>query len=143
MKKLIIMIVSSFVIQYFIMPFVMINNFTYFTFSLGKVYISLLMGFLMGIVEMLMHDMRYNSMSTNYYIGLVISSIICIYLYRLQIGITDAQYLEEMIEHHSMALLTSGIIEKKSDNYEVVALSKNIIQVQNDDILKMRDLLHI
>ena len=46
-----------------------------------------------------------------------------------------------MIEHHSMALLTSERIVKKTDNYDVAALSKTILQQQTDEIIKMRDIL--
>ena len=55
--------------------------------------------------------------------------------------IDDEDYLREMIEHHSMALLTSEKIVKKTDNYDVAALSKIILQTQTDEIIKMRDIL--
>ena len=141
MKKVAMMIISSFIIQYFIMPPFMVNTITEITFTLGNAYLSLFMGLLMGVVETIMYDMRYNVMSMKYYIVLFIASAICIYLYRKQIGINDKQYLEEMIEHHSMALLTSKEIMKKTDNYEVSALSKNILQQQTDEIIKMRYIL--
>ena len=46
-----------------------------------------------------------------------------------------------MIEHHSMALLTSQEILKKTDDYDVSKLAKNIIQTQEDEIKIMRRLL--
>ncbi len=135
------MIISSFIIQYFIMPPFMVNSITDITFTLGKAYLSLFMGLLMGVVEIIMYDMRYNVTSVKQYVSLFVASAVCIYLYRCQIGVTDKQYLEEMIEHHSMALLTSEKIVKKTDNYDVAALSKNILQNQTDEIIKMRDIL--
>jgi hypothetical protein len=135
------MIISSFIIQYFIMPPFMVNSITDITFTLGNAYLSLFMGLLMGVVEIIMYDMRYNVTSVKYYISLFAASAACVYLYRCQIGVTDKQYLEEMIEHHSMALLTSERIVKKTDNYDVAALSKNILQNQTDEIIKMRDIL--
>ena len=135
------MVISSFIIQYFMMPLLMVNSITDITFTIGKAYLSLCMGLLMGVVETIMYDMRYNVTSVKYYIVLLIASAICIYLYRKQIGINDKQYLEEMIEHHSMALLTSERILKKTDNYDVAALSKIILQQQTDEIIKMRDIL--
>lgn len=135
------MIISSFIIQYFIMPPFMVNSITDITFTLGNAYLSLFMGLLMGLVEVIMYDMRYNVMSVKYYVGLLIMSAICVYLYRYQIGINDKQYLEEMIEHHSMALLTSERIVEKTENYDVAALSKSILQTQTDEINKMRDIL--
>jgi len=141
MKRLAMMIIIIFIIQYFIMPPFMVNSITDITFTLGNAYISLFMGLLMGLVEVIMYDMRYNVMSVKYYVGLLIMSAICVYLYRYQIGINDKQYLEEMIEHHSMALLTSERIVEKTENYDVAALSKSILQTQTDEINKMRDIL--
>ena len=46
-----------------------------------------------------------------------------------------------MIEHHSMALLTSEEILKKTDNYDIAKLAKNIIQTQSDEINTMKNLL--
>lgn len=135
------MIISSFIIQYFIMPPFMVNNITDITFTLGNAYLSLFMGLLMGVVEVIMYDMRYNMMSVKYYVSLFVASAVCVYLYRYQIGINDKQYLEEMIEHHSMALLTSEKIVEKTENYDVAALSKIILQTQTDEIIKMRDIL--
>ena len=141
MKNVAIMVICSFIIQYFIMPPVMVNRIADITFTLGNAYLSLFMGLLMGVVEVMMYDMRYNVTSVKYYIALFAAAAVCVYLYRYQIGITDKQYLEEMIEHHSMALLTSEKIVKKTENYDVAALSKIILQQQTDEIHKMRDIL--
>ena len=59
----------------------------------------------------------------------------------MQLGINDKEYLKEMIEHHSMALLTSEEIETKSSNYKVKKLAKNIINNQTNEIEYMRKLL--
>jgi uncharacterized protein (DUF305 family) len=64
-----------------------------------------------------------------------------IYLYRAQKYITDREYVKEMIEHHSMALLTSNKILEKTDDYNVSKLAKNIIQKQEDEIRDMKGIL--
>ena len=46
-----------------------------------------------------------------------------------------------MIEHHSMGIFTSEEILKKTDNYEVAKIAKNIIQTQNDELRTMRELI--
>ena len=46
-----------------------------------------------------------------------------------------------MIEHHSMALLTSNKILEKTDDYNVSKLAKNIIQKQEDEIRDMTRVL--
>ena len=62
-------------------------------------------------------------------------------LYRNQVAIYDKEYLKGMIEHHSMALLTSEEILKKTDNYDIAKLAKNIIQTQQDEIREMEGLV--
>ena len=64
-----------------------------------------------------------------------------VYLYRKQVAIDDKQYLEGMIEHHSMGIFTSEEILKKTDNYEVAKIAKNIIQTQNAELSAMRELI--
>lgn len=139
---MIIMFIGSFVIQYFFMPPIMIEQFSDFTNSTGKAYMSIIMGIFMVLMEVAMHDHQYDVCSTNFYIGLVAALILFIYLYRKQVTIKDKQYLEGMIEHHSMALLTSKEILKKTDDYNVAKLAKNIIESQENEIKVMKSLLN-
>jgi len=137
-----IMFIGSFVIQYFFMPPIMIEQFSDFTNSTGKAYMSIIMGIFMVLLEVAMHDHQYDVCSTNFYIALVLLLILFIYLYRKQVAIKDKQYLEGMIEHHSMALLTSKEILKKTDDYNVAKLAKNIISSQENEIKIMKSLLN-
>ena len=139
---MIIMFIGNFVIQYFFMPPIMIEKFSDFTNSTGKAYISIIMGIFMVLLEVAMHDHQYDVCSTNFYIGLVAALILFVYLYRKQVAIKDKQYLEGMIEHHSMALLTSKEILKKTDDYNVAKLAKNIISSQENEIKIMKSLLN-
>jgi len=138
---MIMMFIGSFLIQYFVMSPIMTNKIENITNSLGKVYLSTLMGLFMILLEIAMHDHQYDVFSVKNYVfvgGLV---LVVIYLYRTQKYITDKQYLEEMIEHHSMALLTSNRILEKTNDYNVSKLAKNIVQTQMDEIQRMKDML--
>ena len=119
----------------------MSNNISNITNSLGKVYLATIMGLFMVIIEITMRDMQYGAFNVMYYSIFGGLLILFIYFYRTQYAIKDRQYLEEMIEHHSMALLTSEQILKKTDSYNVSKIAKNIIQTQKDEILEMRNLL--
>jgi hypothetical protein len=119
----------------------MVNDVNNITNSLGKVYISIIMAILMGISEVIMTDISLKMIHWNYYLALLLLLSIFYLLYTMQIGINDKEYLKEMIEHHSMALLTSKEIEAKSSNYKVKKLAKNIINNQSDEIKYMRKLL--
>jgi hypothetical protein len=135
------MFIASFIIQYFAMPPIMISSNKYFTNSIGKMYLSVIMGLFMVLVEVGMHDHQYSVVSTYTYLWVIILLATTIYLYRKQIGVNDKQYLAGMIEHHSMALLTSEEILNKTDDYNIAKLAKNIIQTQTDEIREMEDLL--
>jgi hypothetical protein len=135
------MVIGSFVIQYFAMSLLMTSKLQDIRNSLSKFYISAIMGLLMGILEVFMHDLSMMKISMKYYIPLIVLLIIFVVAYRVQFYILDKDYLREMIEHHSMAIFTSNEILNKTHNYEVTKLAKNIIETQNEEIKKMNDLL--
>lgn len=138
---MIVMFIGSFIIQYFLMPPIMVTSRSEITNNLGKVYMSVTMGLFMVLLEVMMHDHQYHVLSLNLYAILIVGLVLFIYLYRKQIAITDSQYLEGMIEHHSMGILTSEEILKKTDNYDVAKLAKNIIQTQKDEIRMMKSII--
>ena len=138
---MIFMFVGSFIIQYFLMPPVMVNSIKDITNNVSKAYSAIIMGLSMVIIEIMMHDHQYDVMSFNWYAILFSLIALFIYLYRKQVGINDKQYLEGMLEHHSMSLLSSEEILKKTNDYNIAKLAKNIIQTQTDEIRDMREIL--
>jgi Ca2+/Na+ antiporter len=119
----------------------MTNSYKNITFSLGKFYISVIMALLMGLLEVLMYDNHLRVISIYYYLFLVFLLVIFIYLYRNQIYIEDKDYLYEMIEHHSMAILTSEEILQKTNSERVKKLAENIITTQQKEINYMKELI--
>jgi len=65
------------------------------------------------------------------------------YLYKIQFGVNDKNYIREMIEHHSMALLTSKQIIKKTDNSYVANIAQRIINTQESEIQEMRNIINL
>lgn len=139
--NILFMMVASFIIQYIIMSLIMTNNYSNITFSMGKFYISVIMALLMGLVEVLMLDMHSGIISIQYYLGLGFALIIFLYVYRNQMYIDDKEYLKEMIEHHSMALLTSEEILQKTRSERVKKLAETIISTQEEEIKYMQQLI--
>ena len=130
-----IMFISMFIIQYVFMSYIMTNQVDNITNSLGKVYMSTIMGLLMIII------MSYNNVEhLCVYIALL---ILCIYLYKTQFGVNDKNYIREMIEHHSMALLTSKQIIKKTGNNYVADIAQRIINTQESEIQEMRNIIKL
>ena len=90
-----------------------------------------------------MYDYHMGSISIIYYLFLFLSLSIFVYLYRNQSYIYDKDYLSEMIEHHSMALLTSDEILQKTTSERVKRLAENIASTQKAEIEYMGKLLKL
>jgi hypothetical protein len=142
-QSLFIMIFGSFIIQFFFMSTLMTNTPLNIRPSLGKFYMSVIMALFMGFLEVGMYDYHMGSISIFYYLSLGLLSCVFIYLYRNQVYIYDKEYLNEMIEHHSMALLTSDEILQKTRSERVKRLAENIISTQQAEIEYMNKLLNV
>ena len=139
--RLIVMFIGSFIIQYFLIPPIMVNSIKDITNNVGKFYTVIIMCLLMGTLDVIMFDQRYGVISYHLYTLFLSFIALFTYLYRKQIAVNNKQYLEGMIEHHSMSIFTSEEILKKTNDYHIAKLAKNIIQIQNDEIKMMQDLL--
>jgi hypothetical protein len=141
MYSLWFMMIGSFIIQILVMGLIMTNSYKNITFSVGKFYMSVIMALLMGLLEVLMYDIHMRVISLYYYVTLFFMLCMFVYLYRYQIYIEDKDYLEEMIEHHSMAILTSDEILQKTKSERVKKLAESILTTQEKEIDYMRQLL--
>jgi len=121
---------------------IMTNSYKNITFSIGKFYMSVIMAVLMGLIEVLMFDIHMRTISYIYYLSLFFVLVTFVYLYRNQFYVDDKEYLKEMIEHHSMALLTSEEILQNSHSERVKKLAENIISTQEKEIEYMRQLIN-
>jgi Ca2+/Na+ antiporter len=135
------MMIGSFIIQMLVMSFIMTNTYKNIRFSIGKFYMSVIMAVLMGILEVLMYDIHMRIISVSYYLTLFFVLCVFIYLYRNQMYIEDKDYLEEMIEHHSMAILTSDEILQKTKSERIKKLAESILTTQEKEIEYMKQLL--
>ena len=135
------MMIASFIIQLIFMSSIMTDSYKNITFSIGKFYMAVIMAILMGLTEVLMFDTHMKTVSGIYYLSLFFVLVMFVYLYRNQVYIEDKDYLNEMIEHHSMALLTSEEILQKTHSERVKKLAENIIVTQEKEIEYMRQLI--
>jgi hypothetical protein len=140
-NSLLFMMIGSFIIQLSVMSLIMTNAINNITFSVGKFYISVIMSILMGLLEVVMFDVHMRTISYPYYLVLCFILTIFVYLYRNQMYIEDKDYLREMIEHHSMAILTSEEILQKTHSERVKKLAENIIITQEKEIEYMKLML--
>ena len=105
--------------------------------SINDLYMALLMtGWMFFLQGLVMKQMTYVLMG----LALVIVSLIAI---RYQILVTQEQYLQGMIPHHSMAVfLSKKQIEKSGNNDKILGgLPFSIIQGQDTEIELMKQML--
>lgn len=136
-KMLIYMFISMFLIQYFISSYIMTDHHENMTNSTGKIYMCIIMGLFMVLMDILLNDM----FDVKLFITITSLILFFIYLYRIQFAINDKNYIREMIEHHSMALLTTKNILEKTQNPAVNNLATKILLTQKKEIEDMHYLL--
>jgi hypothetical protein len=131
------MFINMVIIQFVGMSYVMTDRVSDIKSSLGKLYISVIMGLFM-VVAGVLSNQRINLTSLVIFVTLLSGSI---YLYKIQYGITDKEYVKEMLEHHSMALLTSKNILQKTKNPMVSNFAAKIYNTQEKEIKEMAVLI--
>jgi len=130
----------SFIVQYCFLPPLIVNSLTDIKNTVDKAYIASIVSLFMVATEVFIHDYKYNVLSLNIYIGIVVLLIIFIYFYRNQIGITEKQYLDSLIESKSNEMFISKKIVKNSYNFNVIKTAKDTIENNKNDIWLIKQL---
>ena len=139
------------IIQFIIMTIIgiLFNPMNILAFRINDLYLSLTLfygGLLMASNMIWSHEIiHYLSMGHFniyvFFIGIILSISISIFLLRKQFLVNDKQWLKRMISHHSTALTTSHNIKNKTENPIVNKLANDIIDVQEEEITLMKNLL--
>ena len=116
-QDILFLIIITFLVQYFIMARVTVESSKYITNSLGKIYSSTIIAIFVPIIYVLMIDFKQGTVSCNYYIGLGLIVGIITYAYRNQLGVTDYDWANWMIEHQSTGILVSQPVSNVSTNF--------------------------
>jgi len=140
-KKLLLMIVISFIIMYAVM-FLNVDKANHIFLSTSRTYMALLMSLPMAIIMIAMMSKMYPNKKLNSLIvvGAVILFGIVLAGLRTQTPVGDIQYMKAMIPHHSSAIMTSKNAEITDP--EVKKLSIGIIESQEREIAQMKSILH-
>lgn len=131
------MFIGMFLFQYFIMSYIMTNQLENISNSIGKLYMCIIMGLFMFLLDILFNQMN----DTRLVLPICGLILLFIYLYRIQFGVDEKNYIKEMVEHHSMALLTSKNILEKTKNPAVINFATKILVTQEQEIADMRYLM--
>lgn len=137
-EQMMIMFIVSFFIHYFFMSLLMADSIENIMNSIGKYYLAVIISITMLLTEIVMSNGKHSDMNIVMWSTMLVIFII---LYRNQVLVDDKQYLREMIEHHSMAILTSDEIRKKSKNRKILEISNRILKTQKHEINEMKELL--
>jgi hypothetical protein len=133
---------ASFFIHYFFMSAFMTAELADIRPSLGKFYAGSIMALLMVIIEIAMYHTMHPYMSLWIYVAPAALIVALVAAYRTQYGVSERQYLEEMIEHHSMAILTSQRILEKQPSPPVARIAADILETQKKEIVAMRAIIN-
>ena len=123
------------VLHLFVMPFVMIASPWDFRLSLTQFYAAVFMSAAMVACMGLTFAMDVGT-----WIVVAVLLTISVIGLRFQIGVSDAEYLHDMIPHHSMAVLTSRARLEKATDPGVRILAKDILAAQEKEIAVMKGL---
>jgi len=139
-KTFFTMIGASSVLMYLAMY---LNNYSWdhIFFSEMRLYMNLLMTAIMAMVMLWFMRHMYTNKRTNQYIvgGSVALFVVALFLIRSQTLVDDVDYMEAMIPHHSVAILTSE--RAQINDPRVRALADDIIAAQKKEIEEMKKLI--
>ncbi len=134
------MILTSAILMYGVM-YLNTYEVDHIYFSEMRMYMTLLSTAVMAVVMLgfmlhMLKDRRIN-------IGILLVSVLVFassfYLMRNQTTIDDVDYMEGMIPHHSIAILTSG--RANIEDPRVRQLADDIIEAQEREIKEMKELI--
>ncbi|WP_168412930.1 DUF305 domain-containing protein [Bacillus salacetis] len=107
-------------------------------FSETRAYMALLMGATMAVIMLLFMTHMLKNKKAN--IGILAGSVIVfglsLFLLRSQVLVDDVDYMEAMIPHHSIAILTSE--RAQIEDPRVRKLADGIIKAQRKEIAEMK-----
>ncbi len=110
-------------------------------FSEMRLYMNMLMTAIMALVMLWFMRHMYTDKKINTYItgGSIALFAVALFLVRSQMLVDDVDYMEAMIPHHSIAILTSE--RAQISDPRVRALADEIIAAQRKEIEQMKRLI--
>jgi hypothetical protein len=126
------MFFGMFLISLLMTP-IMINSLADYRLSLNQLYMASFMGFAMVLLEATMHPMPVAA-----WLITVIGLVFSVMAYRSQWLVGDREYLNDMIPHHSMAVLTSRTRLERTMDRRIKQIAETILNAQVKEIGLMK-----
>ncbi|MFO7680133.1 MAG: DUF305 domain-containing protein [Chloroflexota bacterium] len=135
------MIGTSMVVMFFLMYLNSYQIFEHAWFSETRLFMTLIMGAAMMFIMLAFMLGMYKNSKVNVAIftGSVLLLLLSVWLVRSQITVTGVDYMEAMIPHHSIAILTSE--RSGIEDPRVRELADEIIAAQRREIKEMEWLI--
>ncbi|EPH97698.1 MULTISPECIES: DUF305 domain-containing protein [unclassified Enterococcus] len=138
--KFLLMIAVSTVVM-FGMMYLNVYELDHIFFSRTRVFMALMMGAVMAVIMLLFMWKMYENKKMNVLILTASILVFCgsLFMVRSQATVDDTAWMKAMIPHHSIAILTSR--RANLEDPEVKELAEKIIQAQEEEIDKMKELI--
>lgn len=139
--KFLAMIGTSMILMYGLTYLNSSQIFEHAWFSETRLFMTLMMGGSMSIVMLafMLGMYRNTQLNAAIFLGAILLIASAIWLVRSQVTVTDVDYMEGMIPHHSIAILTSE--RANIDDLRVRELADEIIAAQLREIKEMEWLI--
>ena len=137
-----VMIATSMVVMFFLMYLHSYLIIDHAWFSETRLFMTLIMGAAMMVVMLSFMLGMYRATSIN--LGIYALAVVLfgssLWLVRSQVTVSGVDYMEGMIPHHSIAILTSE--RARIEDYRVRELADEIIEAQRREIKEMEWLIN-
>lgn len=140
-RKFFLMITTSVVVMFFLMYLHSYQLLDHAWFSETRLFMTLIMGAAMMVIMLgfMLGMYRSRAMNLSIFLGSGVLFAVALYLVRSQVTVTGVDYMEGMIPHHSIAILTSE--RAKIKDPRVRKLADDIIEAQRKEIKEMEWLI--
>lgn len=140
-RRFFAMIVTSMIVMFFLMYLNSYQIIDHFRFSETRMFMALVMGGAMIVILLGFMPGMFKNRKANLAIfaGGILLIVVAVVMVRSQLTVTDVDYMEGMIPHHSIAVLTSeraGI-----EDLRVRELADAITEAQRREIKEMEWLI--
>jgi hypothetical protein len=135
------MIGTSIVVMFFLMYLHSYQILDHAWFSETRAFMALIMGAAMMVIMLsyMLHMYKNRSANIAIYLSAIVLFGVSLWLVRSQVTVGDVAYMEGMIPHHSIAILTSDRAQIK--DLRVRELADGIIAAQRREIKEMEWLI--
>ncbi len=135
------MIGTSIVVMFFLMYLHSYQILDHAWFSETRVFMALIMGAAMMVIMLsyMLHMYKSRSANVAIYVSAIVLFGAALWLVRSQVTVSDVDYMEGMIPHHSIAILTSE--RAQIQDLRVRELADSIIEAQRREINEMEWLI--